>query len=278
MGFTQAREFALFAVLGLGVSWLAVAAIYLEIPRLQRVVPEGLCLASYVQAVSHVAVVAVLPYVLAVRRGFSVPHSAVVGALIGANLLGVAACAAGHYVNKGGLSWALLGAAFVGGVAGSLSRIAVMPFMRGFRPGLISAVSVGQAAAGVMVAIIAAAQQPASDMNFTVSEYFLFVAGVGVLPVAAFSAVMLLGVGRWEGSPQRRLPSPQISPVGELYVAVRAEGAARAPRDGTEFVEKGASGGVSDEGQGDDASDADMLHSRAQPVRLWAALVAWTGA
>eukprot|EP00665_Eupelagonemidae_sp_cell47_P004428 gene4429-262_t len=74
--------FAAFVVLGVGVSWLPVAAIFLEVPRLQRVLPEGLCLSSYLNIVVHAGAVALVPYLFFAGRSRAAHELAVRGILL----------------------------------------------------------------------------------------------------------------------------------------------------------------------------------------------------
>lgn len=116
----------LFIAAGFGTGFIVPGLLQIEVPRFQQMLPEGVCLAAYFNVAAHVGIIAVVVHVL---FGMCCPrlmlsHRTVVGSLF---------MVVGSTIGVASLTWkvhhVLVGASFIGGVAGSLFAVVLMPWV-----------------------------------------------------------------------------------------------------------------------------------------------------
>lgn len=69
------KNMVLFATLGIGTNWVLPTVLFQQIPWFEERQPEGLCLATYMNAANSCAVVGALLYYLITEYCYRIPHS-----------------------------------------------------------------------------------------------------------------------------------------------------------------------------------------------------------
>mmetsp|Transcript_44007 Transcript_44007/g.61859 ORF Transcript_44007/g.61859 Transcript_44007/m.61859 type:complete len:450 (+) Transcript_44007:147-1496(+) len=177
----------LFAVLGVP-SWIDLNGIYLQLPILLDVLPEGYSLPAYISISVQIANIFPVIYVY-LFSGKNV--KTVLGSLFICSLfVSIFATLFWDWVVNDH-SVGLLLVSFFSGALGSMYMVTLFPFASRFTPLHISAVSVGISLSGLLPIIIAIPQQPGSDSpQFGVGTYFSILSFVVCISLIVYGVVL----------------------------------------------------------------------------------------
>ena len=193
----SAKESFVWALFGLGPSWMVVACIYQQVPAFERHLPEEYCIAAYLSLVISFSVVFVLAnYVYMYFRG-PVPHTFSVPYSICQEICAMSLAAAFWDVTINGHSVLIFVCAWLGGGVGGLQMVWVIPWMSQYKPICITAFRVGSSSGALLAAIVALIQKPGSTTEslFGPSTYFTIFALILILPVFAYTAIIRFEFG-----------------------------------------------------------------------------------
>ena len=180
-----------YAALGLGVSWVLLDGIFTEVALFDRTQPEGLALATYLTAVSAVANTIVVPGHAVVQRRVQWSLRTWVGGAVYAQLATALVLAAFWHARAGGASVALYLCVFATSLVGNFQQLALNPWAAetGRAVRIVELMAGGNAGA-LLPAFLALLQRVDSiRRDFGPTPFFLCLAILLVLPVAAFHAI-----------------------------------------------------------------------------------------
>ena len=175
-------------------------ALVQQVPYFERVNPEGLCIATYMNASTNVGVLSAAVYFLVIRYVCPIPHSVSVPFILASSTTAAYLAAAVYPDTIGGVSVFLFACCAIGGSAGSLASVVMNPFLTQFKNDFITASRSGGSMCIVLTALLAAIQNPGSDRpRFSTTYYMLMVAILLSMPMFAFLHITRNGLGlRWE--------------------------------------------------------------------------------
>ena len=191
------RETWLWAVLGLGPSWILVACIYQQVPAYERVLPEQYCIAAYLSLVISFSVAFIIFNLIYMYFRGPVPHHISVPFTMGLEIVAMFLAAAVWDITVDNRSIMLFLCAWIGGGVGGLQMVLVMPWMSRFKPQCISAFRVGTDLGSLLSAVVALIQKPgsATDSLFGPSLYFSIFGSLMIFPVMAYMRILKGGYG-----------------------------------------------------------------------------------
>lgn len=180
-------DLALFLVVGLGPSFVATMTITQETPFLQRVLPQGLCVAMYINAASTVGIISVAFYYL-LRRfvgKWSTPTGVILpGMLVLASFSQF--LTAGVYQN----AWSLYFCTFLAGLVGNLSSVVMNAWLMTYKNDCISASRAGGSFGMLLTALIAMGQNPgSSNERFSMRIYMIIFGIILSLSLPAYMVI-----------------------------------------------------------------------------------------
>ena len=180
-----------YAALGLGPSWMLLDGIFAEAALLDRTQPEGLALATYLTAVSAVANTLVVPGHAVVQRRVRWSLRTWVSGAVYAQLATSLILAAFWHERVGGASVALYLCVFATSLVGNFQQLALNPWAAetGRATRIVELMAGGNAGA-LLPAFLALLQRVDSvRRQFGPTPFFLCLAALLLLPVAAFHAI-----------------------------------------------------------------------------------------
>ena len=180
-----------YAALGLGPSWMLLDGIFAEVALFDRTQPEGLALATYLTAVSAVANTIVVPGHAVVQRRVQWSLRTWVGGAVYAQLATALVLAAFWHERAGGASVALYVCVFATSLVGNFQQLALNPWAAetGRATRIVELMAGGNAGA-LLPAFLALLQRVDSvRRQFGPTPFFLCLAALLLLPVAAFHAI-----------------------------------------------------------------------------------------
>lgn len=189
------KNMALFATLGIGTNWVLPTVLFQQIPWFEERLPEGLCLATYLNASNACAVFAALMYYLMTEYCFHVPHSVSMPALLSLSMIASVYVAFTYDITVDDMSLFLYIGSFLGAVVGAFSAIIVNPFMTQFEGRYISAARSGGSGAFLLCALLGLIQSPGQDTRFSPRVFILIFAGIFVLPYFAYRKIVKDKIG-----------------------------------------------------------------------------------
>ncbi len=155
----QSLTFALFFIFGMGANWVTASALFQQVPYLEMVAPEGLCISAYINASVNAAIVFVYVYVKYGGQEL-VPNSYMIPAILICGSMGCFFAAAFYSVQMYGMSFFLLIGGLLGGITGGLTSVVITPFLMRYRRNLISATRGGGSFAVLLCGLVAHYQHP----------------------------------------------------------------------------------------------------------------------
>lgn len=180
-------------------SWVTVNGIFSELPVLMGLLPEGYALASYLTVAVQVANVFLIAYLLYLycvrpvqeREAFFVSIVLFTGVL---SMVLLALFWDGTaYVGQAQHSVALIVLTIIAGAASCTSSLVFLPIIALYPPSFAIAFAAGEAATGLLSAIIAVIQQ---TLHFSPSIYFSCLAVCVTLSWLCYVALRLLPKGK----------------------------------------------------------------------------------
>ncbi|XP_071446045.1 solute carrier family 52, riboflavin transporter, member 3-A-like [Hetaerina americana] len=164
--YRKAVELTLSILFGIG-AWLTVNGVFVELPILVLVAPEGWALPSHlslaVQAANSGPILYVLLLRFSKRSRTVVARTAVVYVVLVIGALAALALSFTWNMPVGGTSWPTLILTFVFAIVGCTSSVLFIPFMATFRPRALAAYFTGEGIGGLLPGIIALAQGASGD-------------------------------------------------------------------------------------------------------------------
>eukprot|EP01031_Cornospumella_fuschlensis_P027691 gene27691-33443_t len=198
-------NYALFMIMGAGANWVFSTALAQEIPYFENHNPEGLCIATYMNATTNFGLFAMAVYVYVHNYVKPIPYNYSVPCLLVLSSLGCFFSAIVYPVSAGGVSFMLYLCCALGGSVGALSSVIMNPFMTSFDNSYISAGRSGGSAFILLTAVVSSAQSPgASHPRFTVAAYFCIFGVILLLPIMAYKYITVKQIGLRTAAPASR--------------------------------------------------------------------------
>ena len=224
----------LFGLLGIGTNYLVPVALFLQVPLMQNVLPEGIRLASSMNVAVNTPIIISVFYVAyrsrpkafrkpkpsnVLQGTASLRRDALIVALLLGNVLAALIASAGwHAVTDGGVSLALFLACAIAGTVGSMSAVVLMPWISRHSASLIPAVNTGGAASMLLLALIDAAEGPGeAHPRFGASSFFGICAAISVVPLLAYAAIYCRS--KHSSAPSSRGATRGVSTCGKAVAA-----------------------------------------------------------
>ena len=189
---TQPSLLFAFVLFGLG-SWIAVNGIYQELPLIAQTAPEGYDIFSYATVAISLANVVPASYLLAVSRlstasRTKADHIAIIG-FVGVGGIGICFLLGKFWDQIYEIAGArhsvpLIGFIFGAGSIDCLTSVLFYPVLQDFEPEAVAAMQLGEAATGLVGALLATVQE--NTDGYTVSKSFYTLAGLMGLPMAGY--------------------------------------------------------------------------------------------
>ena len=195
------KTFLKFAVMGAGANWVYPSALAQEIPYFQRTQPEGLCVATYMNATTNLGLLAVIGYFMIMRFIGPIPHSYAVPTILFFSAFGAYLSASVYSVTINGSSVFLFACCAVGGAVGALSSVVMNPFLTNFQNDYISASRTGGSICILLSALLALIQSPGSvnSSRFTPQTYMFTFAVILTCPIFFYRHIVANGIGLRSG-------------------------------------------------------------------------------
>lgn len=184
------KNMVLFGTLGIGTNWVLPTVLFQQIPWFEERLPEGLCLATYLNASNACAVFAALVYYLITEYWYRIPHSVSLPALLSLSVFASIYVAFTYEYTVNDMSLYLYIGSFLGAVVGSFSAIIVNPFMTQFEARYISAARSGGSGAFLFCAVLGLIQSPGQNTRFSPRVFILIFSGIFVLPYFAYRKIV----------------------------------------------------------------------------------------
>ena len=184
------RNMLLFGTMGIGTNWVLPTVLFQQIPWFEERVPEGLCIATYLNASNSCAVFVALVYYLITEYYYHIPHSVSVPALLWLSVFASIYVAFTFDYTVNDMSIFLYVGSFLGAIVGSFSAIIVNPFMTKFEGRYISAARSGGSGAFLFCALLGLIQSPGQDTRFSPQVFILIFAGIFILPYFAYRKIV----------------------------------------------------------------------------------------
>ena len=199
-------DHALFFCVGLGTGYLVPVALFLQLPILQKRLPEGICLASEMNVGVNTPILLACVYVLYRARparfrrkkhggaqgSSTFRRDCLVVLLLTVNVFAAMLAALTWFVTLGRVSFFLFVACFLAGLQGSMGAVVVAPWVSRTSASLIPAVNTGGAASLLLLGLLDIAEGPGEESpRFGASAFFGVCAGVCTVPLMAYVAINL---------------------------------------------------------------------------------------
>ena len=122
------QTFLVFMVFGAAPNWVFATALAQEIPYFEQHLPEGLCIATYMNAASNIGLLAVISYVT-INYYHPIPQSVSVPGLLLMCVVGCFLTAFTYSITAFNTPVLLLVCCGIGGIVGALSAVVMSPFL-----------------------------------------------------------------------------------------------------------------------------------------------------
>jgi hypothetical protein len=174
--------------------------LFQQIPWFEERLPEGLCLATYMNASNACAVFVALMYYLVTEYCYHIPHSVSMPILLSISVLASVYVAFTYDITINDRSVFLYFGSFLGAVVGSFSAIIVNPFMTQFEARYISAARSGGSGAFLFCAVLGLVQSPGQNTRFSPKVFILIFSGIFIFPFFAYRKIVKDKIGLREVS------------------------------------------------------------------------------
>jgi len=188
--------FILFMIMGSGANWVLPTALAQEIPYFEVHQPEGLCIATYMNATVNIGLIAMFVYVYIYKNISKIPYNFSVPILLVVSSVGCILTAYTYSITVGKASLLLYLSCAIGGIVGALASVIMSPFLMSYENNFISAARSGGSAMILLTALIALAQSPGdSTPRFSVSVYMIVFAVLLSFPIFAYFIIVKYNIG-----------------------------------------------------------------------------------
>lgn len=202
------KDAIIFAVFGMGPSWIAVDLDFIQVPYFERVLPEEYCIAAYITLT--VSMGAIFPLLVFLHNHFTattLPHKYTVPFTCCMSICTVSLMSALWNVQIAGRSWALYFLSVLAGGVGGLLSVLVMPFLSGYHADTVTSVRCGTQILSIISAIIVYIQQPGSPSAlFGPSTFFAIFAVILIVPLFAYRHIINSGICKKPEKAQSQSP------------------------------------------------------------------------
>jgi hypothetical protein len=189
------RNYVLFAIFGAGTNWLLPTILFQQIPWFENRVPEGLCIATYLNTSNSFALIGTLTYCYVNKYHREIPHSITLPFILWLSVFGTLFAAFTYNYTVGGYSIFLFISTFMGATVGSLSAVVMNPFMTQFENIYITAARSGGSGSFLLCALLGIIQSPGSNTRFSPQVFLLIFAAFFLLPVLAYRTIIREKIG-----------------------------------------------------------------------------------
>lgn len=189
------RNYMLFAVFGAGANWLLPTILFQQIPWFENRVPEGLCIATYLNTSNSFALIGTLAYCYINKYHSEIPHSYTLPFILWLSVIGTLFAAFTYDYTIGGYSIFLFISTFMGATVGSLSAVVMNPFMTQFENIYITAARSGGSGSFLLCALLGIIQSPGSNTRFSPQVFLLIFAALFLLPIIAYRVIIREKIG-----------------------------------------------------------------------------------
>ena len=187
--------FFLFFVMGMGANWVAASAMFQEVPYLEVILPEGLCISASINAAVNTSILFVFAYIKLGGQDF-IPNTYMIPCILMSGSVACFFAALLFRVKVLGISLFLFFGALLGGITGAMTSVVITPWLMRYRRNLISATRGGGSFAVLLCGVVAHFQHPDQTPPVFSAETYLCIFGcLLVLPLFAYRAIMQLNVG-----------------------------------------------------------------------------------
>jgi hypothetical protein len=167
-----------------------------QIPYFERINPEGICIATYMNASTNLGVISAALYLLYVKFIGPIPHIVAVPVILASSAIAAYLVSAVHATTFHGMSVSLFICCAIGGSAGALASVVMNPFLTRYKDDFITASRSGGSMCIVLTAVLAAIQNPGSRTpHFSPTYYLLIVAIMLSFPIFAFMHIIRYKIG-----------------------------------------------------------------------------------
>ena len=167
-----------------------------QIPYFERINPEGICIATYMNASTNLGVISAALYFLYIRFIGPIPHIVAVPIILASSAIAAYLVSAVHATTLHGTSVSLFMCCAIGGSAGALASVVMNPFLTKYKDDFITASRSGGSMCIVLTAVLAAIQSPGSSTpRFSPTYYLLIVAIILSFPIFAFVHIIRNKIG-----------------------------------------------------------------------------------
>lgn len=189
-------KFSLFCIMGAGANWVFPTALIQQVPYFEDSLPEGVCIAAYMNAVTNIGFFVMLFYLWYINSVRFIPHSYSVPALLVTSAVACFLTAGVYPIHYDGVSYMLYLCCALGGCVGALSSVIMGAFLSHYHNDCISAGRVGGSGFILLTALLALVQNPGSDnRRFASSIYFVIFGVILLFPIAAYYYIVGNDIG-----------------------------------------------------------------------------------
>lgn len=188
-------QFVIFMIMGSGANWVFPTALSQEIPYLEDNQPEGLCLATYMNASVNIGLIFLIIYVFIYYNMYKIPYCYSVPVLLMLSSIGCFLTAGTYSITFDDTSILLYISCAIGGIVGALSAVIMSPFLMSYEKDMISAARAGGSALILLTALIAVAQSPGSVNRISVSVYMVIFGIILSFPIFAYYYIIKTNIG-----------------------------------------------------------------------------------
>ena len=172
------RDFFLFMFMGSGANFVLPTALVQEVPYFENVLPEKLCIATYMNLMTSLGLLTMLTYLYINNFIYKIPYTISVPWMLITSSITSFIVAGVYDITIGNVSVLLYVCCFIGGSVGAMSSVIMNPFMTAYTNDNISAVRSGGSGFTLLCALIAAAQSPGSSHQTFSARIYLIIFGI----------------------------------------------------------------------------------------------------
>lgn len=190
-------RYLLFMAMGAGANWVFPTALSQQIPYFENHLPEGLCLATYMNATTNLGFLLVVLYLYGITQWrILLDYHVAIPALLATSCIGCFLAAGVYSITVDGISLLLYLCCLVGGSVGCLAGVIMNPFMTSYENSYISAARSGGSGLILFTALLALAQNPgASHPRFSTAAYLCIFGALLILPLVAYHYIIKYHIG-----------------------------------------------------------------------------------
>lgn len=191
------RDFLLFVFMGSGANFVLPTALVQEVPYFENVLPEKLCIATYMNLMTSLGLITMLTYLYINNYVYKIPYNVSVPFMLVTSSLTSFVVAGVYPITIGKVSVLLYICCFIGGSVGAMSSVIMNPFMTVYTNDSISAVRTGGSGFTLLCALVAAAQSPGSSHQTFSARVYLVIFGILLgLAIPAYMFIMWRQLGQ----------------------------------------------------------------------------------